>query len=275
MGPLKRRKNIIMILGGGDLASGVALRLYRAGLKLVISELPQPLAVRRYVSFAEAVYQGEFEVEGVVAKRVDQVEDIDAVLASNKIPVIVDPELDLLHILQPLVLVDARMLKHAPEYQMEIAPLVIGLGPGFVAGEHCHAVIETNRGHKLGRVIWKGAAEADTRIPEAVLQRREERVLRAPSSGIFLPDKEIGDRVIKGELIARIDDMPVYAPFDGIIRGLVYHGIYVSEGMKIGDVDPRDDPTYAFLVSDKALSVGGGVLEAILQSEEIRKNLWI
>ncbi len=262
-----RWKRVVLLRGGGDLASGVAYRLYRAGFPVLITELPQPLVVRRLAAFAEAVFCGYHVVEGIPARRVDDLDAALAALARREIPVLVDPEARVLPRLRQMaevILVDGRMTKRPPDLGRDAATLVIGLGPGFVAGEHCHAVVETNRGHCLGRVYWQGSAEPDTGIPEAVLRHQAERVLRAPCDGVLEEVAAIGAHVDAGEVVARVDGVPVRAPFAGVLRGLVHGGLPVTRGLKIGDVDPRDDPRYARLISDKALAVGGGVLEAVL-----------
>ena len=268
---------IVLIRGGGDLASGVAVRLYRAGLRVIITELPEPLAVRRLVSFAEAVYAGEMEVEGVTARRVaDPTETyhINQALARGEIPVIVDPQLKSVCELQPGVIVDARMKKRHAELPPDPIGLLIGLGPGFIPGENCHAVIETNRGHMLGRVIWQGSAEADTGVPENVGEHRTKRVLRAPVAGRLLVYVEIGDHLEPGQQVAEVAGKTVVAPFRGVLRGILHSGLLVKAGLKIGDVDPRDDPRYCTMISDKSLAIGGGVLEAILSRPELRSQLW-
>ncbi len=264
-------KDIVLIRGGGDLASGVALRLHRSGMQVVITELDQPLVIRRLVSFAEAIYQGETYVEEAPARRVDGVSGIQHSLAERVIPVLIDPECSILNKLQAeksldqiSVLVDARMTKRSPELGIDSAPLVLGLGPGFIAGDNCHAVIETNRGHFLGRVIWKGSASDNTGIPEGYGGDFQDRVLRSPADGLFLPEREICDRLNPGDKIAEIDGQAIFAPFKGVLRGLLYPGLYVQQGFKVGDIDPRDDPRYCSLVSDKSLAIAGGVLEAIL-----------
>ncbi len=268
---------IVLIRGGGDLASGVALRLYRAGLQVVIAELEQPLAVRRLVCFSDAVYNGETSVEGVIARRVKDPTDtlrIAQVLAKGQIPVLIDPEAISMHYLHPSVLVDGRMLKQTVPLIGEWISLIIGLGPGFVAGENCHAVVETNRGHMLGRVFWKGPAEADTGIPEGVETRRGERVLRAPTDGRLRTHAVICDLLESGQIIADVTGLEIRAPFKGVLRGLLHDGVEVSSGLKIGDLDPRGESRYCSLVSDKALAIGGGVLEAILSRAELRTGLW-
>jgi xanthine dehydrogenase accessory factor len=272
---------LIILRGGGDLASGVALRLHRAGLRLIITELAQPLTVRRLVSFSEAVYQGQTTVEGVTARVVGDLSEALAFVDGGEIPVLVDPSVEsvsALHSLQPkvnpLVVIDARMIKHPPEANMAGVDLVVGLGPGFVAGQNCHAVIETKRGHQLGRVIWQGAAEPDTGVPGQVAGRGLERVLRASADGLLLAHVRIGDHVEADQLVAEVAGCPVRAPFRGVLRGLAHPGLQVWQGMKIGDVDPRDDPRYARLVSDKSLAIGWAVLEAILSRPDLRPYLW-
>ena len=268
---------IVLIRGGGDLASGVALRLYRVGFKILISELGQPLVVRRRVSFAEAIFAGETTVENITARKVADASDTLRVLqifAKGHIPVLVDPDGTAGVALHPTVIVDARMTKRPPEPLRHMAKLYIGLGPGFVAGVNCHVVVETNRGHTLGRVIWQGSAEGDTGIPEQVVDRDIERVLRSPADGELVAHAEIGDHLEPGQLVAEVSGQPVNAPFKGVLRGLAHPGLHVQQGMKIGDVDPRDDPRYCTLVSDKSLAVGGGVLEAVLSQPELRRHLW-
>jgi len=265
--------NLILIRGGGDLASGIAHRLHKAGLKIFITELPQPLSVRRRVSFSEAVYDGKITIEGLTGRLVKP-NEILATIAKGEIPVIIDTDLDILNSqLSIPVLVDARLTKRAPTQPVPIK-LSIGLGPGFSAPKNCDAVIETNRGHRLGRVYWQGSAQADTGIPERVLDYRAERVLRAPANGELIAHGEIGDHFDKGDIICEVDGIALKAPFNGSLRGLIRPGLLVKKGLKIGDLDPRDDPRYCTLISDKSLALGGAVLEAILSQEEIRDGLW-
>jgi len=265
---------LILLRGGGDLASGVAYRLHKAGLRVLITELAQPLHVRRTVAFADAVYSGETEVEGVIARRAADIDAVAHILDAGQIAVLIDPDADVLAALRPLVLVDARMRKQAPVASLDAAPLVVGLGPGFVAGETCHAVIETMRGHDLGRVIWAGAAQADTGVPGSIATYNRDRVLRAPAAGQVQSHCAIGDRIKAGQTIAEVAGQPVTAPFDGVLRGLVHPDLQVSQSMKIGDLDPRNDPAYIHRISDKSLAIGGGVLEAVLIHPEIRAQLW-
>jgi len=264
----------IMIRGGGDLASGVALRLARIGMRVCITELAQPLAVRRLVSFAEAVYSGEITIEGVLGRKVSGFDEARQRMGTGMVPVLVDPAGEARHALQPLVIVDGRMTKRPPDLDLNSAPLVIGLGPGFLAGVNCHAVVETKRGPFLGRVIWEGPAEPDSGLPEMVADHQADRVLRAPADGVLSSSTQIGEVISAGQEIASVDGRQVCAAFQGVLRGLLHPGIQVRAGTKIGDLDPRADPRLARLVSDKALAIGGGVIEAILSRAELRPSLW-
>lgn len=264
----------VLIRGGGDLASGVAVRLHRAGFEVLVTELPNPLVVRRTVSFAEAVFSQTVQVEEVTGRLAQASIQVREILEKREVAVLVDPDLAHLAAFSPLVLIDARMRKRPPETGLDAAPLVIGLGPGFTAGTDCHAVIETMRGHFLGRVIWQGIPLADTGIPDSVLGKDTERVLRAPEDGVLQSHKQIGDLITAGDLIARVNGEGLRAPFDGVLRGLVHDGLQVRMGMKIGDLDPRSDPVYTQLVSDKSLAIGGAVLEAILTRPEIRRQAY-
>jgi xanthine dehydrogenase accessory factor len=262
--------NLIVLRGGGDLASGVALRLHRTGFQIVILELERPLAVRRSVSFSEAVYEGVQTVEGTTARLVSP-DQIQVTLEANEIPVLVDPQASILRNQfltspQSTFVVDARLLKTAPEPLGVRIPLHIGLGPGFTAGINCHAVIETRRGHTMGRIYWSGAAQPDSGEPEG--DRR--RVLRAPRNGVLIADAKIGDHLEEGQLIAEVqpedgsDNYLIFSPFKGVLRGLIRPGIQVTRDMKVGDVDRRNDPAICAFASDKAMAVGGAVLEAVL-----------
>lgn len=251
----------ILIRGGGDLASGVALRLHRAGFPVIITELAQPLAVRRTVSFAQAIYDGVWDVEGVHAQKVDSADQALDLAQAGIIPVLVAPQLDTVMGLPIQAVIDARLLKTLAAYPLSDSPLIVGLGPGFVAGQNCHAVVETMRGHTLGRVYWRGSALPDNGLPEG----DSRRVLRAPVTGIFRAQVRIGDHVNAGDCVATIDSThAISTPLSGVVRGLLHDGLSVAAGVKVGDVDPRDRREFCFLVSDKALAVGGGVLEAIL-----------
>ncbi len=258
-------KTLVLIKGAGDLASGVAARLHRCGFPVVMTELPHPLMVRRTVSFGEAVYEGKVEVEGITARRVDDAPSAVLALGVGAIPVLVDPQAGSLGALRPAVLVDAIMAKQNTGTTLADAPLVIALGPGFAAGHDCHAVIETNRGHCLGRVILEGPAEPDTGRPGNVGGKTFERILRAPVGGAVRGRAEIGERVVEGQIVATVEGVEVQAGTAGVLRGLVRSGSHVRAGEKIGDVDPRAAPEHCYLISDKSLAIAGGVLEAILR----------
>lgn len=263
---------LILVKGAGDLGSGVAYRLHKAGFPILITELAQPLVVRRTVAFASAVYQGEITVEGITARRADSHDEARQFLSSGVIPVLVDPEMRAREAFAPTGLVDAVLAKQNTGTRLVDAPLVIGLGPGFTPGVDCHAVVETNRGHNLGRVLWDHPAEPNTGVPGEVGGKGADRVLRALRDGVITNRKEIGDQVRTGDVIAEVNGAPVVAPFDGILRGLVREGLPVRAGMKIGDVDPRAAREACFTISDKALAVGGGVLEAVLSWLNNRKK---
>jgi xanthine dehydrogenase accessory factor len=262
---MKLNDLVILIRGAGEMASGVAHRLQRSHLRVCLLEIAQPLAVRRAVSFCEAVYDGEKEVEGVKAKRVSGPKEIASVWAQGKIPLLVDPDSkQTLGFLKPHILVDAILAKKNLSTRLQDAPLVIGLGPGFTAGRDVHAVIETNRGHNLGRVILQGSAEPDTGIPGEIGGFTMERVLRTMKKGTFQSHRAIGDHVSKGTVVAVVDDFPVIAQVSGTVRGLLRDGTKTVKDMKVGDIDPRGKREHCFTISEKARAIGGGVLEAIL-----------
>ncbi len=255
----------LLIRGAGEIASGVAHRLHRSHFRICMLEIPHPLAVRREVSFCEAIYEGEKEVEGVRAKLISTPEEIRSIWKKGKIPLLIDPDgKKTRNFLRPDVVVDAILAKKNLGTQINDAPLVIGLGPGFTASKDAHVVIETNRGHNLGKMILNGAAEPDTGIPGDIGGFTVERVLRTMKKGIFRPQRSIGDRVNKGTVVAVVDDFPVIAKISGVIRGLLREGVEVKKGMKVGDIDPRGKRELCLTISDKARTIGGGVLEAIL-----------
>lgn len=266
------RNTLVLIKGAGDLASGVAARLYRCGFPVVMTELPHPLMVRRTVSFGEAVYEGEVEVEGIAARLVEDAASAMLTIEAGILPVLVDPNGASLAALGPGVLVDAIMSKRNTGTSLADAPLVVALGPGFTAGIDCHAVVETNRGHCLGRVILDGSAEPDTGSPGSVGGKTDERILRAPVAGAVTSRAEIGERVAVGQIVASVEGQEVRAGTDGVLRGLVRPGAQVHAGEKIGDVDPRAAPEHCYLISDKSLAIAGGVLEAILRLGELTCN---
>jgi len=239
----------------------------------VVTEIERPLAVRRLVALAEVVYAGEVEIEDLRGRRVSDAAEARRALEAGVIPVLVDPSAGSRRELQPMAVVDARMTKAASDLGIDAAPLVIGLGPGFEAGVNCHAVVETNRGHRMGRVIWSGMAEPDTQVPDPVAGQDLDRVLRAPAVGTFKSRAKLADSVKRGDLLAVVGNAELLAPFDGVLRGLLHDGVEVKAGLKVGDLDPRNDPELCRLISDKALAVGGGVLEALLARPEIRRRL--
>lgn len=253
----------VVIRGGGDLGSGIAVRLRRCGLDIVILETDAPLAVRRAVAFSEAVYAGEQRVEGVRGV-LTSAAGVAAAFRAGDIPVLVDAEAHLLPELRADAVVDAVVAKRNVGTHRGMAATVVGVGPGFHAGVDVHAVVETQRGPRLGRVLWTGSAEPDTGVPGPVEGRGAERVLRAPRDGAVSAVRGIGEVVAAGDVVAQVAGAPVTAPFDSVVRGLLREGTRVRAGLKIGDLDPRLDPALAYLVSDKALAVAGGVLEAIL-----------
>lgn len=258
-----------VVRGGGDLATGVVWRLWRAGIQVVVTELAEPLTIRRTVAVSTAVADGDVTVEGMHARRVTTRDDILLAHQQGSIPVVVAPSLvDLDGLVAFDAVVDARLAKSALDTSLDDAPLVIGLGPGFTASVNCHAVIETQRGHRLGRVMWSGSAAPNTGTPGVIEGRGRERVIRAQCEGTVHWVCAIGDTVIDGASIGSLDDVngstPVVAPFTGVLRGAIAEGTRATAGLKIADVDPRIDDTSWRQISDKALAIGGGVLEAVL-----------
>jgi xanthine dehydrogenase accessory factor len=279
------RHLLVVVRGAGDLASGTIHRLHRAGFAVLATELPQPLALRRTVAFAEAVYTGFITIEGLTGVKVESSEQARAALEKGQVPVSVDPQGTLWQTLAParvgrsavlpggrgeegslqlVALVDGTLAKHNAGTRLSDAPVVIALGPGFEAGVDAHAVIETNRGHNLGRVYLSGHAEENTGVPGEIGGYTAERLLRAPADGPLLARHAIGDTVSAGEVVATVADMPVTAAISGVLRGLVHEGLEVSRGMKVGDIDPRARREHCFSISDKSRAIAGGVLEALL-----------
>ena len=258
----------VLIRGGGEMASGIAHRLHQAHLNVLITEIEAPTAVRRTVAFAEAAYDGSHTIEGVTAVRVADLDGMRAQWESGNIPLFIDPGARIRASLKPEVVVDAIMAKRDSDTKITDAPLVIGIGPGFTAGVNAHAVVESNRGYNLGRVIWSGSAEPDTGVPAPVAGHSEARVLRAPQRGRFSALREIGDMVERGENVAEVEGSPVTAEIAGMVRGMLKSGVAIRAGVKVGDIDPRGQREYCYSISDKARAIGGGVLEAILHSLE-------
>lgn len=258
------QNNIAALRGGGDIGTGVAHRLYRSGFDIIILEIENPAVIRRKVAFAQAVFDGETVVEDVKAVKAKGREEIYSIWRDGNVAVIVDPCCTILHEIKAGILIDAILAKKNTGMQRDMAPVTIALGPGFQAGKDVDAVIETDRGHNLGRVIFDGYAEPDTGIPGAVMGYRQERVLRAPCAGKVAAVLEIGDAVKKGETVCYVDKTAVTAPLAGVLRGALMHNMPVVKGLKIGDVDPRGVREFCYTISDKARAIGGGVLEAAL-----------
>ena len=255
---------ITVVKGGGDLGTGAVYRLHRAGLRVLVTELPAPLVIRRRVALAAAIYQGAIEVQGMVGRRVEGDQEITAAWQKGEVPVVVDARAAVVSRLCPTVLVDAVMAKKNTGTRLDDAPIVVALGPGFVAGRDAHAVIETQRGHNLGRALYQGAPAPDSGRPGSTQGVTSKRLLRAPAAGYFDTSCQIGDRVQAGQVVARVGGAPVCAAIDGVVRGLLADGLHAEAGLKVGDVDPRGVVEHCFSISDKALAVGGGVLEAVL-----------
>ena len=256
---------VMLIRGGGEMASGVAWRLYQCGFRMVLTETDQPMAVRRKVSFCEAVYEKQMIVEGVEAQLIKTPDDRFRVWAERKIPLIVDPDCESKHTIGPNVLVDAILAKKNVGTSLLDAPLVIGLGPGFEVGRDAHFVVETMRGHNLGRLLTYGQAEPDTGVPGSVQGITKDRVLRSPGNGPFQSAHVIGDHVKKEDIVGTVAGKPVRAKIDGVLRGLIHDGVDVVGGLKIGDIDPRDIIKDCYTISDKARAIGGAVLEGVLR----------
>ena len=256
--------HLVVVRGGGDLASGVVYQLHRAGFPVVVAELESPLVIRRTVAFASAVDEGSIMIEGIKGVLAESPSDAKALTAAGSVPVLVSPGLPVFEP-APSVVVDARMAKRNLDTRLKQAPLVIGLGPGFVAGVDCDVVIETKRGHRLGRVISSGSAEPDTGIPGDVGGVSVDRVVRATMDGRIEWKVSIGDEVSKGELIGDVDGEAISAPIAGVVRGLITPGFDAHSGLKIGDIDPRADFDACFEISDKARLVGAGVLGAVFE----------
>ncbi|MEE9276309.1 MAG: selenium-dependent molybdenum cofactor biosynthesis protein YqeB [bacterium] len=269
-GPRAVAESLVIVKGGGDLATGVAHRIHRCGFPVIVTEVERPTMVRRTVSFAECLYAGRFEVEGVAAERAGGGTPEEALAAAKEllregvVPVVVDPEAEIVGPARPAALVDAILAKRNTGTRIGQAEVVVGIGPGFTAGLDVHAVVETARGHDIGRVILEGAAAPDTGVPGPIGGYTTERLLRAPAAGRFAARAAIGDVVEAGQVVAEAGGAPVRAQIDGVVRGLLREGLEVTEGFKVGDIDPRARPEHCRTISDKSRAVGGGALEAIM-----------
>ena len=255
--------NLIIIRGAGDLATAVAIRLHNSGFRVVCLEVAKPTVIRRTVSFAQAVFEGQACVEDVSARLVS-IDDIDKAFSEDFVPVLIDPAGDAIRILHPAVLIDAIIAKRNLGTTRDMAPFTVALGPGFVAGVDVDCVVETARGHNLARLIYSGSAAPNTGIPGNIEGFTSERVIHSPCSGTFRSVKNIGDIVAKGDVIAEVGGMPVRATIDGMIRGLLHDGLDVPEHFKIADIDPRGSRADYLTCSDKARALGGAVLEAVM-----------
>lgn len=254
----------VLLRGGGEMASGVAHCLALAGLRVLITELPAPLAVRREVSFCEAVFDGCKTVEGVTARRIDDVSQASALWRRGELPILVDPAMECLNRLEPQVIVDALLAKRNTGLHRGMAPLTIGLGPGFRAPDEVHLAVETKRGHYLGRLIYQGAPTPNTGMPGNTGGYTYQRVLRAPTDGVFETHHKLGDMVQAGQSVATVDGQEVIAGVGGVLRGLIRPGFAVHQGLKIGDVDPRGELAYLYTIGEKPRTLGGAVLQAII-----------
>lgn len=269
---MMREQPWILVRGAGDLATGVIVRLHRCGFRVAVTECGNPSAIRRRAALCEAVWQGQATVEGVTCRCVTDADEATRVSQAGEVPLLVDERAACVSALSPAAVVDAILAKRNLGTNRDMAPITVGLGPGFTAGEDVDAVVETMRGHHLGRVILQGAAIPNTGVPGVIAGYAAERVIHAPASGemSFVQDEngqtiDIGALVRKGQEIARVGGVPVLATIDGVLRGLIRAGYPVSEGLKIADIDPRPEQVaYCDTVSDKARAIGGGVVEALL-----------
>ncbi|MDW7669231.1 MAG: selenium-dependent molybdenum cofactor biosynthesis protein YqeB [Bacillota bacterium] len=260
-------RDLIVVRGGGDIASGTIYRLYKSGYKVVVLEIEKPTSIRRIVSFSQCVYDKEIEIEGVKAVLCSDIKDIELAHKDYKIPVVVDPEGNMIKKLKPRIVVDSILAKKNMGTKKDMADLVIGLGPGFTAKEDVDIVIETNRGHYLGSVIYKGKAERNTGKPGSTMGFTTERVIYSPANGKIQVIKDITSIVQKGDILAKVDGHNVEAKISGVVRGMIQPDSKVHKDMKIGDIDPRKNIRNCITISDKAKSIGGGVLEAVLHYE--------
>ena len=258
--------NLILFRGAGELASGAIRRLVLSGFPVVALERSKPLCVRRTVSFASAIYDSEIEIEGVKGRFYRDIDEASEMITQGMAVILIDPEGSAIQKLSPKILVDARMMKHSTDTKSDSAPVVIALGPGYSAPDDAHYVIETSRGHNLGRVIESGSAIKDTGIPGAIEGESVRRVLRSPRSGVFKSTSKLGDLVDADQVVGTVNGKEVKTKISGLLRGLLYDGVEISEGIKIGDVDPRGNPEFLLTISDKANAIAGGVMEAVMRS---------
>lgn len=262
---LEINRTLVIVRGGGDIATGSIQKLYRAGFKVLVLEIEKPSAIRREVAFCEAIYEKEMTIEGVTAKLCNSIEDIEQVWREKKIPILVDSTGESIYKLKPQVVIDGILAKKNYGTNREMAPITIGLGPGFTAGEDVDVVIETMRGHNLGKLIFEGKPMANTGIPGIIKGIGKERVIYSPCAGVVKNICKIGDMVEKNQVIATVDEVEVLATISGVLRGLIREGYEVPEKFKMADIDPREEEqANCFTISDKARAIGGAVLEAVL-----------
>jgi xanthine dehydrogenase accessory factor len=267
--------SIIVVRGGGDLATGVIQKLYHAGFNVVVLETEKPLAIRRTVALCNAVFEGSQRVEDVIGCLVASVSECKKIWQAGQIPILIDPQGEAIKLLEPLVVVDAILAKKNLGTNKTIAPLTIALGPGFSAPEDVDVVIETMRGHYLGRLYFKGSAIPNTGIPGEIGGKSAERVIHSPTAGKVTHKKTIGATVKKGETLFYVGETPVLSPLNGVLRGLISEQVICQKGLKCADVDPRPvEKVDCFTISDKARALGGAVLEAVLFLGH-QKNLFI
>lgn len=258
----------IVVRGGGDLASGVIHRLFRCGYRILILESELPSAIRRKVAFCEAVYEGVVQIEGVRCRRIERMEQCEEVWKRNELPLLIDPEANAVRQMRPAAVIDAILAKKNLGTERNMAPLTIALGPGFRAGADVDFVVETMRGHSLGRIITQGCAFPNTGIPGVIAGVGKERVIHSPAAGIIHNLTEIADLVEEGQVLARVGETPVYASISGVLRGIIRDGYPVREGLKIADIDPREsERENCFTISDKARCIAGSVLEILISQK--------
>jgi len=258
-----KRDLLVVIKGAGEMATGVAWRLHKSHIRVLMTETHEPLAVRSAVSFCEAVYEGRMTVEGVEAILIKHPDEITKAWENSQIPLLIDPKLKIMNNIKPDILVEATLSKRNTGIYKNDAPLVIALGPGYNAGQNAHLVVETNRGHHLGRIFESGYAQTNTGVPGTISGFSLERILRAPADGIFETKFVLGDSVDSGQVVATVASEPVVAQIQGILRGFIRSGMRVKSGLKVGDIDPRGDRGYVKTISEKARAIGGSVLECI------------
>ncbi len=262
---MKKSDDLIIVRGAGELASGAIRRLVLAGFSVIALEIPKPLCVRRTVSFASAVFDGEAQIEGVTGICFENSDDAFLAARDGVAGIVIDPAGDSIGKFSPKIVIDARMMKNNPDTSSKMAETVIALGPGYTAPEDARYVIETSRGHDLGRVITEGSALPNTGVPGEVGGETAKRVLRAPADGEFKSLVQLGEMVSEGEPVGEVSGQNVTAEISGLLRGLIHDGVRIKKGTKIGDIDPRGNPDYLRTISDKANAIAGGVMEAVMR----------